>query len=61
MTEAERYKCVIKILEDDVKQAREKAVKEFSHFLIDNADGSIHISDLPDMVVDFLNGRGDQR
>ena len=59
MTEAERYKCVIKILEDDVKQAREKAVKEFAHFLIDNADGVIHAFDLPDMVVEFLNGRED--
>ena len=35
----------------------EEAVKEFAHFLIDNAQGGeIHISDLPDLVVEFLEG-----
>ena len=55
LTETERLRCVIKILENDVKEAREGGVKKFAHFLIDQArDGVIHISDLPDYVCKFL-------
>lgn len=58
LTEAERLRCVIKILENDVKEAREDGVKKFAHFLIDQArDGEIHISDLPDYVCEFLEKR----
>ena len=54
LTEAERLRRVIRILEKDVKEAREDGVREFAHFLIDNAkDGVIDISDLPDLVCDF--------
>lgn len=54
LTETERLRCVIKILEKDVKEAREDGVKAFAHFLIDKAkDGVITISDLPDLVCEF--------
>ena len=34
---------------------REQTVKDFAHFLIDRASGGeIHISDLPELVIEFL-------
>ncbi len=60
--EVERYKGVIKILESDVKHEREAAVKGFAHLLIDKAEaGVIHVGDLPDYVVEFLEEDKDER
>ena len=53
--ESERYLHSIKLLENDVKTAKEEAVKEFGHFLIDEAEGGkIHTIDIPDYVQEFL-------
>ncbi len=54
LTETERLRCVIRILENDVKEARRESVKKFAHFLIDHArKGVINTSDLPDYVCEF--------
>jgi hypothetical protein len=35
----------------------QEAVKEFAKFLIDRSSGGeIHVSDLPDFVIEFLGG-----
>lgn len=53
--EIERYKGVIKILENDVETAKSEAIRTFSKYLIDKAEtNSINISDLPDLVVEFM-------
>ena len=61
--EIERYKGVIKILENDVKDAWESAVKEFAHLIIDKAEsgGVIHAMDIPDYVVDFLKEKKNEK
>ena len=51
--EIERYKCVIKRLENDVQIAGTEAVKEFGKFLIDK-DRNIDKSDICDYVVEFF-------
>lgn len=57
LTETERLRCVIRILENDVKKARTESVKKFAHFLIDHArKGVIHTSDLPDLFYEFFEG-----
>lgn len=41
-----------------IESAKEEAVKEFGHFLIDEAEGGkIHTIDIPDYVQEFL-GKG---
>ena len=50
--EIERYKGVIKILENDVKIANIEAVKKFAKFLI-NQSKPIEGMDIPDYVVGF--------
>ena len=52
--EIERYKGVIKILENDVATAKSEAVKEFDHLIIDKAEnGVIHAMDIPDYVQEM--------
>lgn len=41
--------------QSNIEDAKAEAVKKFAHFLIDAASGGeIHISDLPDLVIEFL-------
>ena len=44
----ERYKCVIKLLEADVREAKRFAFKELGHKLIDMADsnGAVYVGDI---------------
>lgn len=52
--EIERYKGVIKILENDVATAKSEAIKEFAHLIIDKAEnGVIHAMDIPDYVQEM--------
>ena len=52
--EIERYKGVIKILENDVKTARAEAIKEFGRFLLDKSEWNyIHIIDIIDYVKEM--------
>ena len=57
--EIERYKGVIKLLERDVANAKTEGVKEFAHLLIDKAEpgGVIHVSDIPDYVIELQEGK----
>lgn len=53
--EIERYKGVIKILENDIETAKSEAIRGFSKYLIDKAEtNSVNISDLPDLVIEFM-------
>ncbi len=57
--EIERYKGVIKILENDVKVANIEAVKNFAHFLIDRSKGGkIEVVDVADLAVEYMNTFG---
>lgn len=57
--EIERYKGVIKILENDVKLAGVKAVKDFAHYLIDRPKGGeIEVVDVADLAVEYMNSLG---
>jgi|GEM_PF-5479124 len=44
------------VIESNIKIIREAAIKEFAHFLIDEAEGIvIYKSDLPDLVCEMLS------
>lgn len=57
----ERYKCVIKLLEADVAEARRDAFKALGHRLIDMADsdGAVYVGDICNMAVEFMRGDKD--
>ena len=63
--EIERYKGVIKILENDVKVASIEAVKGFAHYLIDRSKGGeIEVVDVADFAVEYMNrlgGKGNEQ
>lgn len=49
-------KGAMRAYREECEKAHDEAVKDFSHFLIDKAEGgNIEIAELPDLVVEWMN------
>ncbi len=57
MKPCQRYKRVIRILENDVKGSYESGARDFAHFLIGKWGGVKKASDIPDLFIEFLNAK----